>query len=91
MKNDLLQLCLSNAILPQFQSFYESLFLGTVMGNFPDNIDPDRNFGNSDSDAESEKHWLKIIVLAACYVFITRHLSQKRLMSKTISFYFKKP
>ena len=61
------------------------------MGNFPDNIDPDRNFGNSDSDAESEKHWLKIIVLAACYVFITRHLSQKRLMSKTISVYFKKP
>ena len=44
------------------------------MGNFPDNIDPDRNFGNSDSDAESEKHWLKIIVLAACYVFITRHI-----------------
>ena len=37
-----------------FHSFYESLLTGTVMGDDPDNIDPDCDSGDSDSDAESE-------------------------------------
>ena len=36
LKRELLQLCHSNAIPPQFHSFYESLSTATVMGDDPD-------------------------------------------------------
>ena len=54
LKEEFLQLCCSNAIPPQFHSFYKSLLTGTVMGNDHDNIDPDHDYGGSDSNAESD-------------------------------------
>ena len=54
LTKDLLQLCRLNAIPPQFHRFYESLSRETVMGEDPDNIDPDHDSGDSDTDAESE-------------------------------------
>ena len=54
LKKDLLQLCGSNAIPPRFCIFTESLLTGTVMGDDSDNIDPDCDSGDRDSDAESE-------------------------------------
>ena len=39
---------------PQFHSFNESLFTGTVMGDGPDNVDLNRDSVDSDSNAESE-------------------------------------
>ena len=55
LKKYLLQLFPSKAIPPQFHCFSEGLLIGTVMGGDPDNIDPDRDSGDSDSKAESEK------------------------------------
>ena len=52
LKKDLLQLCRSNVIPPQFRSFYESLLTETVMADDPDNINPDRDSDDSDSDDE---------------------------------------
>ena len=37
-----------------FHNFYESVLIGTVVGDDPDNIDPDCDYDDSDSDAESE-------------------------------------
>ena len=54
LKKGLLQLCPSNAIPPQFRSFYESLLTGTVVGDDPDNFDSDCDSDDSNSDAESE-------------------------------------
>ena len=54
LKEEFLQLCWSNAIPPQFHSFYKSLLTGTVMGNDHDNNDPDHDYGGSDSNAESD-------------------------------------
>ena len=49
-----MQLFRSDAIPPQFHCFSKSLLTGTVMGDSPDNIDPDCDSGDSDSEAESE-------------------------------------
>ena len=54
LKKDFLQLWCSNAIPPQFRSFYEHLLTGTRMDDDPDSIDPDCDSDDSDCDAESE-------------------------------------